>query len=350
MKHLIFCFLIFCCLTVRAQVPEGQDTVSAPAAEIAPRVAEDWATPGVTGDRPSKGIVISYNLITPYDITSNPVREGLGGASSRVTRLEQMEFSMRIPITWKGRTKIVTGINYLYEEYHFENPEQLEYDFYTNLEDRHLNSLGFTAFILHSLDNRRFLGSRLSFELNGDYQDSDLPIMQQGKASGALLYGWRPNAYTAYGFGGYYSYTFGRPSVYPVFLWSKTFNRRWGIEAVLPANFRVRHNFSQKSILLAGARVTGYSYHILSKNPPLSNYPYLELRNSNVLGFLEFEQEIYSFLWFGVTVGYRYSINFNVSEENSFSNDRIIENKVGHSPYFNVSLFAVPPRNLLKRQ
>lgn len=349
MKYLIFFIFFFSSICSFGQVPDAKDTLSA-TVDIPPRVAEEWATPGVVGDRPSKGIVVSYNLVTPYNIISTPVKEGLSAGSSRVTRLEQMRFTMRIPVSWKGRTKIFTGIDYLYEEYHFQDSRPQEYELYQRLEDRHLNSLGLTAFIVHALDHRSFLGSRLSVEMNGDFRDSQLPFIQQAKVTAALLYGWKPDVYTAFGIGGYYSYTFGRPSVYPVFLWSKTFNKRWGVEAVLPANFRVRHNFSQKTILLAGARVSGNSYHILSDDPPLSDYPYLELRNSNLFSFLEFEQEILDFLWFGITAGYRYNINFNVSEENSFNNDRIIENKTGHSPYFELSLFAVPPRNLLNRQ
>lgn len=344
MKHLLFLVCLFCSLHLAGQV---DSTDISPTKDVPITIGKEWASPGVLGDRRSKGIRISYNLITPFQIRSIPVKEGLGSGSGKVTRLEQMDFALRIPISWRGRTKIVGSIEYLYEEYHFENPDQLEYDFYANLEDKHLNSLGLIAYVVHSLDDRRFVGSRIGLELNGDYQDNELPFMQQAKASIALLYGWKADLFTSYGFGAYYSYTIGRPSIYPVFLWNKTFNSRWGVEAVLPANFRLRHKFNEKTILLLGGRVAGYSYHILSEKPPLSSYPQLELRNSNLYAFLEFEQEIYDFLWLGLTAGYRYNVNFYISEEDSFSNSRIIESELGHSPYFNVSLFVVPPRKLL---
>ena len=310
---------------------------------------EKWVSPSVEGDRRSKGIKVSYNLIAPFTIESVPTVPDLGEGSARLRKLEEIEFSLRFPISWKGRTTIAAGIGYLYEEYNFVDPASLSYGLYTKLENKHLNSLDGQVFVLHALNNRTFIGSRFGIELNGDYEDNELPFRQQAKASVAAVYGWKANPYTVYAFGVYYSYTWGRPSVYPVIVWNQTFNKRWGVEAVLPQSFRLRRNLSEKTIFLLGARVSGRSYHILSNEPPLADYPYLELRNSNANLFLEFEQELYDFLWFGATAGYRYNINFNVAEENSFSSSRIIENKVGPSPYFSLSLFVVPPRSLLNK-
>ncbi|WP_026135905.1 DUF6268 family outer membrane beta-barrel protein [Nafulsella turpanensis] len=307
-------------------------------------IQQEWVSPSVEGDRRSKGIQISYNQISPFGIHSTPIVPGINEAEARVQKLEEIEFSLRLPILWKGRTTIAAGVSYLYEEYNFINPSALTYDFYTNLQNKHLNSLDAKVFVVYALNGRAFIGSRIGLELNGDYEGNELPFRQQAKGSVAAVYGWKTNPYTMYGLGAYYSYTLGRPSIYPVFIWNETFNDRWGVEAVLPQSFRLRRNFSEETILLLGAKVLGRSYHIISDEPPLGKYPNLELRNSNIYAFLEFEQEIYDFLWFGLTGGYRYNINFNISEENSFSNSRIIENEVGHSPYFNVSLFVVPPQ------
>lgn len=331
-------FLVYFISLLSVETLRGQEEV--PAAD---EIQQAWVSPGVEGDRRSKGIQISYNHIASFDIVSLPTVAGIGAAEARLQKLEEIEFSLRLPVLWKGRTTIAAGVNYLYEEYNFIDPSALSYDFYTNLQNKHLNSLGAQVFLVYALNERAFIGSRIDIELNGDYEDNYLPFRQQAKGSVAAVYGWKTNPYTLYGLGAYYSYTLGRPSVYPVFIWNETFNERWGVEAVLPQSFRIRRDFSKETILLLGTMVRGRSYHVLSEKPPLKDYPYLELRNSNAYLFLEFEQEIYDFLWFGLTGGYRYNINFNISEENTFSNSRIIENEVGHSPYFNVSLFVVPP-------
>ena len=306
------------------------------------------ATPGVLGDRPSKGIVLSYNLIGPFDIQSVPIEEGLEGEKARLRKLEEIRFSLRLPISWSGPTKIIAGLQYFYEEYNFQNPEGLETAFYQNLENKHLNSLSVRTYILHSLSDKKFIGARLGAELNGDYHGLILPFQERMKFSVAGLYGWKPNPYASYGVGIYYSYTMGRPSIYPAFLWNRTYSEKWGVEALLPQSFRLRYTFSPKAFLLGGLSVSGRSYHIVSEESPLAAYPNLELRNSNLYAFAEFEREIYDFLWIGLTGGLRYNVNFYISEENTFSNSRIVENKVGASPYLNISLFVVPPRSLLK--
>ena len=308
----------------------------------------ELATPGVLGDRPSKGIVVSYNLIGPFAIQSVPLKNDLEGEKARLRKLEEIRFSLRLPISWRGPTKIIAGLQYFYEEYNFQGPEGLETAFYQNLENKHLNSLSFRTYILHSLNEKKFIGARLGAELNGDYHGLILPFQERMKFSVATLYGWKPSPFASYGVGIYYSYTMGRPSIYPAFLWNRTYTERWGVEALLPQSFRLRYTFSPRAYLMGGLSVSGRSYHIVSEESPLAAYPNLELRNSNLFGFVEFEREIYDFLWFGITAGFRYNVNFYISEENTFSNSRIVENRVGASPYMNLSLFVVPPRKLLK--
>ncbi len=347
MKYLIFFLILFSCsyplLAFQQQEESGADAQGIPLKEENSSDEIKWATPGVAGDRPGKGIVVSYNLIAPFNIRSMPVKEGLEGGEAEVRKLEDLAFSLRLPVSWSGQTKIIAGLEYAYREYNFKQPEKLEYNFYENLENKHLNALSFRAYILHSLDEKRFIGSRIGAELNGDYHDLVLPFTKRMKYSFAALYGWKADAYTTYGAGLYYSYVWGRPSVYPAFLWNRTYSEKWGVEALLPQSFRLRYTFNPQTFLLGGLRVSGESYHILSEQAPLSAYSDLELRNSNVFAFLEFEREIYDFLWFGLTGGFRYNVNFYMSEKNSFSNSRILENEVAASPYFNASLFVVPP-------
>ena len=189
--------------------------------------------------------------------------------------------------------------------------------------------------------------SKIGAQVNGDFNETGpLPLARFFKYTASGLYGWKKDEFTAWGIGLYFSYTFGRPAIYPAFLWNKTFNEKWGIEALLPASFFLRHNLTNKSILLAGYDVDGESYHINIDDPPLSAIKTLELRKSEVKLSLTYEQEIYDFLWFSVATGYRLNINFDLSKDNSFSNAKIVDNDINNTPYFSISLFAVPPQKL----
>jgi hypothetical protein len=314
-----------------------------------PKDTVRWVTPSVEGDRPSKAITISYALHDGTQINTESLTPELNDSSGSLKSISEFELKVRAPISWRGRTRVIFGLGYRYEEFTFDSQESLTYDFYSNLQEKHLKTLNGTFYITHALPKRRFLLSRLGAEVNGDYKSTRIPIRQQSKISAALVYGWKPNIYTAYGLGVYYSYSYGRPSIYPAFLWNRSFNERWGIEGVLPANLRLRYGFSDRMLLIGGYEVEGASYHIESENPPLRNYPRLELRNSRLKTFLEWEREIYDFLWIQLAAGYRFNVSFNVSENNSFSNDKILKNELNPLPFARVMLFVVPPRKLTAR-
>lgn len=307
----------------------------------------DEASASVIGNRKGKAIEINYTAFPSFNITSDSRFEGLEDAHGEFETAKAVEFKLKIPIILKSRTKIISGLKYKYEKYTFKEPENISYDLYKNLQEKHLRSIDLDFYLSRSLRNYHFFLSKVGLELNGDFgEESHLPFTRFIKYSISGLYGWKHDKYTSYGFGLYLSYTFGRPRIYPAFLWNKTYNQKWGIEAILPANFYLRHNLSEKSILIAGYDVEGDSYHIVLDDPPLSEIKTLELRKSDIRLLLTYEQEIYDFLWFSISGGYRFNINFNLSEDNDFSNDIILKNNIDNSPFLQLSIFAVPPKKL----
>lgn len=342
-----FCVIFFSCSIYPCAFSQVEDSLDV---ALSGMDLPDEATPGVVGDRKGKAIEINYNVFPGFKVESISKYPGVANAQSEFERAKSLEFKLKIPIVLKRRTKVITGLKYRYEEYQFKNPELLDYPLYENLENKHLNAVSLDFYLVRSLKNYHFFLSKVGLQLNGDFsRDSSLPFTRFIKYTASGLYGWKKDSYNAYGFGVYLSYTFGRPRIYPAFLWNKSINPKWGIEALLPANFYLKHNFSDKSILLGGFDVDGDSYHIVIDSPPLSSINTLELRRSDIRLLLTYEQEIYDFLWFSVSGGYRFNINFNLSENNDFSNDFILKNNIENSPFVTLSLFAVPPKKLTEK-
>lgn len=307
------------------------------------------ASPGVEGDRRPKGVEINYFQINNYAIESKSEKEGVGNKNGEIEQFTGLEFKLKAPVVLKPRTKVLIGLSYKVEEYNFENAANIDYPLYRNLEDKILRSAGLDFYLSRSITKNRFILGKFGLELNGDFTDAGLPFSRFFKYSAAALLGWKVNPRTSYGVGLYLSYTFGRPRIYPGFLWNKTFNEKWGIEALLPANFMVRYSFSEKSILLGGFDVNGQSYHIIIDDPPLNTIKTLELRRSDILLMLTYEQEIYDFLWFSISAVHRFNINFYLSENDDFSNNAILDNNIQNKPYLKFSIFLVPPRKLMSK-
>lgn len=315
--------------------------------------------PKLIGMARSKAFSISYGRIFDHSITSVSRDGSIGGDTAIVDRHNRFEVKGKFPIWNSPRLKIIGGIEYSFEEFNFKTDQEAsEYGFYSNIQSKHLQSLGLNFNFLVPLTEVTYTGFRATGDLNGDYTSEELPTSSFVKYSFSAVYGWKRCPTKSTGIGVFVNYTLGRRSIYPVFIYNNTFNKRWGIEAIFPAFVKARFNFSRKSILYFGYEVDGASYNLTIKDPPLANYASLQLRRSTVLGLLTYEQEIYDFLWIGISAGIRQPLSFNVTTQGDrptdfnlkkfkfVSSDPLIRNNLGLAPFVQFTLFIVPPRKL----
>ena len=190
---------------------------------------------------------------------------------------------------------------------------------------------------------------RLRGSLNGDYGRDISPAKDYLKFSITPLYGWKKNSKLSYGVGLSYGYTFGRAIIIPIFAYNRTFNEHLGLEATLPASIRLRWNISERDLLYLTAKVGGSSYRIrFADNSVFGEYETLELQRSEVKLFLNYDREIYDFIWFGVSAGMRQNVNFRLREDPTRRATTLVEGKLNAAPFVNVGLFLVPPRKFVQ--
>lgn len=318
--------------------------------------SREFATPSVLGQGPSKGLVVHLERLSNFSIKSD-IKDGTPAtASTTVTKNSRAFIKGYIPAWNRPHLKIILGFNYDREEFQFQDPDNAS--FYRNLEDKGLKVLGAQLAVIRPIDEVRWYIARVKGELNGDYTSSELDIPDYLKMSGEFIYGWKRNAYFAWGIGAQLGYTFGRQSIYPVILYNRTFNEHWGVESLFPARVTMRYNASPKTLLFAGYTVDGLNYNIKLRESTPSGLRTLILRQTELKPRIRLEREIYDFIWFGLEAGYRYTASFNAfdDEANSgfslfrrSSRPRLIDNTLGGAPYASLELFIVPPRKFLKR-
>jgi len=328
----------------------GQEVAAQQTAPRDVKVADttDYASPGVRGQGRSRGIVIGYERLPQFDIDSESDDPNVGNGSGHVRRNNKFNVRALGPLVNKPQTKVILGVDYNFEEFNFENVTPSSYSLYENLEDKNLKSLGLQLAFLRSLDTRRFYLIRVKGELNGDYTHENINIGDYIKTTVDLGYGWKVNPDFAWGVGMQLGYTFGRKSVYPGIIYNRTFNNKWGVESIFPANLKVRYNASEKTMLYAGYRIEGASYNLYVNDPPLSEYGQIEFRRTDVKALLRLEQEIYDFLWFGIEGGFRQYYRNRIFSDVG-SRDPLIKNDLAGAGYNGVERFAVPPRKMLEK-
>lgn len=120
--------------------------------------------------------------------------------------------------------------------------------------------------------------------MNGDFR-SDLD--DHFRSTFAAIYGVKRHKHSTWGIGASYSYTFGRSSVYPVFLYKNRFRPKWAVELVLPVSVRLMFRPSSKNIFYFDTKLEGDNYNLNFEG--FSNES-LYLEKSDLKSFFTYEK------------------------------------------------------------
>lgn len=351
MKNIIgiwLAFALFCLPEKAASQGFFTDSVRAMEQITDPK---EFASPSVLGMGRSKGVVVRYETLPRFSLRSAGKTTDVADAKVNVLRSNQFEFKAYVPVLNKPRLKLIVGGGYMLEEFNFKDPDQIKYPLHRALEDKDLRSLSGQILFLRPINHTNYFLVRVKGELNGDYGKTDyIGLTKYMRTSMEAIYGWKKSPFLSYGVGVQLGYAFGRQTIYPALMYNRTFNDRWGVEAIFPAHVMLRRNLSDKSYLYMGYKIEGNTYSIsMEEDPALSKFETIELRKSEIRGRFRWDREIYDFLWFGLESGYRYTHKFDVYDGNNRKANPIITNQVKDAVYFNVELFLVPPRRFLKK-
>ncbi|WP_210463242.1 DUF6268 family outer membrane beta-barrel protein [Rufibacter roseolus] len=311
---------------------------------------KELANPSVVGMGKSKGIIIRYERLPRFGMHSRGQQSTVEDARADVLKSNRFEFKAYAPLVNNPHFKLVLGGSYFLEEFNYKEPETQQYPLYQRLEDKNLRSLDGQLVMLKPLNYKNYIIFRVKGELNGDYGKHDnVSFTRYLRTSMEAIYGWKKSRYLSYGLGVQLGYAFGRQTIYPAFLYNRTFNDKWGVEALFPANVTFRRNFSEKSLLYLGYRIDGSTYNININTEPFNQYETVELRKSEIKARLRWDREIYDFIWFGLETGYRYNHKFDLYDGRARTANPLIETHIKDAVFFNVELFLVPPRRFLKQ-
>lgn len=298
--------------------------------------AKKYATNKVQGLSPNKLITLGYDYQGGFAVNSTDDQNiGLGNSSGRVGANHGLRLGANFPVISRNNIILNLQVNYLESRYNFTDRGTPEYAFYRNLGNNGLRSTALNVQVFKPLNERNFILAQVGGELNGDYNWNTLPALRYIKPTGIVAFGWKRNDRSLIGVGGGYVWRGGGPLIVPVLLWNHTFNRKWGMELLLPARGHVRYNWNPRTLLLAGAELEGGSYVIRFDSNPfnaaLAQYQNLELRKSEVRMRLVLEREIHKFIWFSLQVGWRYNFQFNIAETAGAPNANTLLTRTGQN-------------------
>ncbi|UZR95014.1 DUF6268 family outer membrane beta-barrel protein [Chondrinema litorale] len=308
-----------------------------------------WATPNVKYMPMGRGLDISYTRIFTSIIDSKAEVDRLQDNNANLNALENLEFDIKFPIFLKDRTQILGSFEYTFDFYRFDPEDVADYELYSRLNKRPLRSRKAKFYLMHSFDSKHYLNVRIAGALNGDVGESEQSLYEFTKFTVAMMYGWQKSPTNSYGVGLYAGYTLGRPTIYPVLEWNKSWNEHWGFESKLPAKFMLRYSPNKDMNVYGGYDVDGISYRLVSESEDSELLKEYEVRRSDLMLTLNLEKRVYDFIWVGIKGGINFNVRLDASDGNHIYQDKdLITSQIRPAPYVNLSIFVVPTDGLKK--
>lgn len=311
---------------------------------------------------PTKVLELDIETVYDYHLNSISSIPEIGEGRGEIVSNRRFQAGLKFPIWNETNFRLNGGLSYLDEEFEFESEDQNNYPLYASLQDRNLKVFGLTLYYMQHLRANRSLNFRTSIELSGDFYDSfgAASLWEYGKVTIAAVYGIRKDKNTSWGFGAYYGYTFGSPSIYPVFVYSSQWGEGWGVDLILPSSLKLWHEWRADQIFYLNTRVKGHSYTIDLENSVLEDIDRAQFRYAELRLEMGYQRKLYGWLWAEAQVGLRENLSFNLSESNfkderdlifpQADNDYLIESNVRSAPFFRFSLFLAPSAAFLKNR
>ncbi|MEY3367219.1 MAG: hypothetical protein RI973_374 [Bacteroidota bacterium] len=339
-KHsqlLIACFLFAASLC--AQVPLD----SPPLQEARPALC----SPGVINRAPAKGISFTYSFNPDY--VMRPVATEVAG---KVRRNEFFDVRLRAPLYRSEKLKIILGFQYTLERYHFNQRSSENYPLFRHLDNTGLKNAGIAAMIVHPINHRFYSSFRLSANWQGDYEQFVNLGARYAVYRAAALLGFKKNEKLEYGVGVVASKDFQDVNFIPFGFYNQTFNKHWGIEFTIPSSFKVRYNFSERSIAQLGTELNNQNYSMLL-NPqtgqqglphPVQRAPFNYQRSYfDIVG--SYYQHLSGWAWVQLKLGYGININ---SRARDIPLRQDFDLRPSGAMVGMISFFLSPPKNLLE--
>lgn len=302
---------------------------------------QGYVSPSVVGRSPTKGLELRYEAVPMPYLQTYQERDSYKGELEEYRRFQA---KAKVPLLLRPGIKLALGLDYRREHYEFEASGTPEVPFFRELSAKPLESLDVSLSGLIASRAHHFWLFRVSANLSGDFAEGRAPLHRFLRLSGAGLLGWKLSDHRSWGVGLQYNYRPGRQLLIPVLMYTQTFNRHWGVEALLPVHARLRYNASDKLRLYGGVEFKRARYGVFFYE---MNDKLLELSWTEVRLGLNVERELHDWLWLEAGGGLRSSLGLDLSEAPA-PNRRLLHAPSCLTPYAKVGIFLVPPRKWRK--
>jgi hypothetical protein len=299
-----------------------------------------FCTPGVRNRSASKGLEIAYaqNGASTFAPQSTPLQTPYSATRGN----SQLIVGLKVPLLNKPGFKLVLGAKLHRDRFDFRRYGEDFRATFDELDHTTLQSMAYDVMASKALNERQYVGVRVKYTSAGNYDDFFNFAPENRILAVSGLFAMKKGEDRELGYGFAYTHSFRRRLLLPLFLWNQTFNSKWGIESMLPANFFVRRNFDAKTLSLAGVEYLSQSYRLaFNADQPFAGQDFA-LNYSSLLASVTLERRFLPWIGGYVKLGYQY--NFRTDFRAKSVETQGFDVRPTSVPFLRMGVFVAKPR------
>ncbi|MFK7980500.1 MAG: DUF6268 family outer membrane beta-barrel protein [Saprospiraceae bacterium] len=294
-------------------------------------------TPGVINKSPGKGLLIEYKLTSGGTFTPDEVAMGI--SPSKVSQLSRLRLRLKVPVIIKPKTKFLLGVDHFQEQYQLNFIQPVFAQQLNLIAGTTLKSSRLTAYLLQSIGETNYIGLQARVAYNGNYSGVLQTNDYYRQIRFSAIWGVKKREDLEWGIGIAYSDNFTRRIALPFFLYNRTYNERWGLEAAFPVSILMRYNFTPRSLLLFGPEFSSAAYALRGEAAfPDEDYYF---KHTELNFGAKYERELTPWIWVNVHAGLQ--INFDSEYQKVANNSELFEPDLITGAFLKIGLFLSPP-------
>ena len=229
--------------------------------------------PIIVGSIPKKALSVQYEYQSKFDNTSKN-NVGFPVSTNNITTNSVSNFIIGFNKNVRVKPNGYISVDLSYATTLFNNTSINGSNIVpmsSIFNDVLFHSVTASTTIFKPLNDKHFLLTNIGLEVNGNTESLKNLGARNLFASALLMYGTIKNYNEMWAFGISRSYRLGRVIHVPAILWSKNFNKKWGMEMLLPSKLIFRYAPNKKTIYNAGIELEGNQYAVSNKIMSVDN-------------------------------------------------------------------------------
>lgn len=270
-----------------------------------------FCNPLVAGQPSTKLLSLQYEMQpvhsgpTKFPLSLSPTEYTTNSSPAHNIRLN---YSKNIVVKPKLYMSIAAG--YWFSSFNVTNARNNA--FANMLSQSRFHSITASSNIFKPLNEKNFILLNLSLELNGNGSSFEELSGKNLLAGGAAIYGWKKGFTRMWGVGFFRGYRLGKVIHVPAILYNHAFNKKWGVDALLPARANFRYRSSPNTLWLMGYELEGTQFALQNSNSLFANSFF---QRGEIRPKIGLEKQLNKIWAFTMNTGLRVNGRFDVSSD-----------------------------------